>query len=73
MTMFFGMTASRQLFLLINLLGLVHQIAFLAIMSIARLASRIKLLDLVWEGASIVFVLLMLPACASIAVSLAYY
>lgn len=62
--------AFQVLSLLINTLGLVHQIAFLLVLGIARLASRTKLLDLIWKGGWIVFEILLLFAGLSIAMTM---
>jgi pimeloyl-ACP methyl ester carboxylesterase len=62
--------AFQALSLLINLLGLLHQIAFLVILGIARLASRTKIFDVLWQGPWLVFMFLMLISCFGLAISM---
>lgn len=57
--------AFQALSVVINLIGLVHQAAFLAIIGISRLSSRIRFPGLLWEGAWVFFLISCIAAISS--------
>jgi hypothetical protein len=62
--------AFQALSVVMNLLGLVHQIVFLIVLTVARLATRVRLFEFLWQAPWVIFEVLMLISAIAFSVAM---